>query len=587
MLMDRVTKETTDYTRIELDMSWWLDPGETISRIVSWQIILGTTGWSEAPYPPPGSPPPYDPSTLYFGTIEADPSQTVLIAFVQSGTPGLVYTTQFVLDGTSKRRVTVEAGVQVLGVPPTPPVPPPPQVAFPPVMLPGQDGLFVPVTDPITGVPGMSAFPSYDIYQSPDSYALTGSMTVRGQPYGYYDTGTLLSLVSTTNPLSSSRAGINGGFEAGVPAIAGYGGFDLVTLYSSVQASPPPLVLHNVTYDATHVYPQVPLTAAQMRMLRKNMWVLTNSIDTTVSTAPAVPNGYKPENHYGSYVTGWATDGRSISVVGWTVPGSGHNASGQVPPVGTLDPGASNATAYFGAHTNVFGGNFVLIADPNGQPDSRLKTLQGLEIDFFNYSTTDYQIAVQGFSMAYDGLNNAQPTADSYGMKMSGFPNGIIVNYVNNIGLSIEAGIAITSNVFNANHWWSPPPWTGTPSQMVLWESQGYVDSNILSLKCWTSRDTATIGWPGASLHLGMFVDAQQFSVSTGGPMAAIVWNAQGYDGGIQLQNPAGHPILSTDSTGYIYPSIGNAANDAAAASLGVPVGAMYRNGSIVMVRVS
>jgi hypothetical protein len=444
----------------------------------------------------------------------------------------------------------------------------------------GVGGPFVPAINPLTGVPGIFSFPSYDIYQSPDSYALTGSMTIRGQPYGYYDTGALLSMVATTLPVSSSRAGINGGWEQGVTAIAGYAGLDSVNLYSGIGAQPP-LVLHNVTYDATHVIPQTPLTTAQLQVLRHNMYVLTNSIDTTVSTTPSVPNGQSPENRYASFITGWAADGTSITVVGWTVPGSGHTASGQVPPVGTLSPGAVNATAYFGAPTNAFGANFMAQHNPASWPDSRIKTYQGIEFDFQNYGTVDYEMAVQGLSLNYDPINGTvKPTADSYGMKLSGFPTGLIINYTP-IG-----GVAIQTDAFNALTQASPSLWAGTPTANLIWEAAGYIDSNVLRLQNWVSRDVAGGGWPTASMHLGLFVDRPELSLAGGSPMASIVWNAQGFDGGLQFRTPTGS-VLSFDAAGWIYPQVGNAANDAAAASLGVPVGAMYRNGSVLMVRVS
>ncbi len=41
------------------------------------------------------------------------------------------------------------------------------------------------------------------------------------------------------------------------------------------------------------------------------------------------------------------------------------------------------------------------------------------------------------------------------------------------------------------------------------------------------------------------------------------------------------------DASGYlVFPSLGNYANDAAAAGGGVPVGGVYRNGSVMMIRV-
>lgn len=46
--------------------------------------------------------------------------------------------------------------------------------------------------------------------------------------------------------------------------------------------------------------------------------------------------------------------------------------------------------------------------------------------------------------------------------------------------------------------------------------------------------------------------------------------------------------ILTVDSGGRVgFSQLGNYANDAAAASGGVPIGSLYRNGSILMIRVA
>jgi hypothetical protein len=121
MLVDRISKETTDRSRVIVDMTWWLDQGEVITDIVSSKIVLGTTGWSEAPYGPPGSPLPFDPTPLEFAFTGVLVGGTSFETFVDYGTPGNVYTCQFVLDGTSERRVTLEVGVQIAGQPPAAP----------------------------------------------------------------------------------------------------------------------------------------------------------------------------------------------------------------------------------------------------------------------------------------------------------------------------------------------------------------------------------------------------------------------------------------------------------------------------------
>ena len=126
MLVARVDKEPPDITRIVVDMSWWLDVNEIFTQIVSSEVIQGMSGWSEAPYPPPDSPPPYDPTPLILAQAGFDVTHRQLIIFVEFGTSGVAYTLQFVLEGTSQRRITIEVGVQTMGVPPEQPLPLPP-----------------------------------------------------------------------------------------------------------------------------------------------------------------------------------------------------------------------------------------------------------------------------------------------------------------------------------------------------------------------------------------------------------------------------------------------------------------------------
>jgi hypothetical protein len=70
-----------------------------------------------------------------------------------------------------------------------------------------------------------------------------------------------------------------------------------------------------------------------------------------------------------------------------------------------------------------------------------------------------------------------------------------------------------------------------------------------------------------------------------GGPAYQAAWgidfSAVTFSGGL-IRGPG----FSVDGAGRVSPLLFNAANDAAAAAGGVPVGAMYRNGSVVMVRV-
>ena len=136
MLAQRINKEIGDTSRVIVDMTFWLDASETITLVTPVNVMLGGPGWTTQQ--PIATPPatPYDPTplTVYSTTIVNDLTGVQL--FLVSGTPGNVYTVQFVVAGSSGRKITMEVGVQLVG-----PVYVPPNIA-PAGSLPG----FVPTS---------------------------------------------------------------------------------------------------------------------------------------------------------------------------------------------------------------------------------------------------------------------------------------------------------------------------------------------------------------------------------------------------------------------------------------------------------
>lgn len=127
MFVGRINKANPDVSRFSVDLSEWLDDGEVVTSILTHMITLGTTGWSNTPFPVPGAPPPYDPTPLLFSEVKLMDSGTMIEVYVLLGTPGNVYTCQFEVAGSSLREVTFEVGVQITGPAPaaTPVVPAP------------------------------------------------------------------------------------------------------------------------------------------------------------------------------------------------------------------------------------------------------------------------------------------------------------------------------------------------------------------------------------------------------------------------------------------------------------------------------
>ena len=151
------------------------------------------------------------------------------------------------------------------------------------------------------GAPRLSLFPvtptTGDAFTSPDSLQLGGSaewaggqMTIRGMPYGYFDTGALLSLTATDRSLTNLRPGINGGYNKGPAAMAADPDMDMISLYNHTGSVLPRIVAsaavknadniaRAITYTATTINFSPALAPAQMALLRRSMWVITNSID--------------------------------------------------------------------------------------------------------------------------------------------------------------------------------------------------------------------------------------------------------------------------------------------------------------------
>ena len=393
-----------------------------------------------------------------------------------------------------------------------------------------------------------------DPYVSPDGIMLGGEksgiggqLSIRGQPYGYYDTGTLLSVVDTNRSISSSRAGVNGGLEVGVSPMAMDPGFDMVSIYNQVTTMTPRLVLRNITYDATHIYPHPAMTSTEPRQMPRSMWVTTNSIDASVTFA-AAPGAVKQIRCYASTVLSWASDGTSIQVSGWTVPGSGHRAAGQIPGNLLETSFSSKPTVLFGAPTKAFGDNIILEYDPRAvvEDGSQLHSFEGLEMDMWNRATHHYEASFHGITIGYNSLAYDQstrqpvlPATDSYMIEASGnVPVGLKMRLVTDKQLDLE-GFTLRTPA-------SPPPTLGSIN--LLAEEANFIDSNRLRLLTYVQRDQTSGGWPAASIHIGLHVDGLNGTMG-GSPMGELVYNPPGYSGGIGLRSATQYGIY-VDSNG-------------------------------------
>lgn len=536
------------------------------------------------------------------------------------------------------------------------------------------------------GSPRLSIFPvaptTGDAYTSPDALQLGGSaewasgqLTIRGAPYGYYDTGALLSMATTDAPLTNMRAGINAGYNIGPAAMATDADFDMVSLYNQTISMPPRIaassaitnsVARSVTYTATTINFSPALSAAQLSLLRRSMWVLTNSIDlrvtssslklttsalagiangdavsvtstgtmpagitsgqtyyaaieynnlylassaanaaagspitittagsgiitvadaTSSTTAAATVNLYVAAtttlpvvNYYGSTIKSWSTDGTSITVAGWTVPGQGNVASGQVPPVDaanldTVRSSYSAAAVFIGGPTKAFLNNWVQIysPDPSSSPDvnggasyavpnnhnSQIQQFEGLELDQLNYGTQDYAASFHGLTIGYSPLgtvgygtskaHGVLPTSDSYDMMLAGpMPNMLEFNEPPTANVIKATALLVRGNV-------SVAPAINSTSEMM--ETSKLIDYNNLRLMTWVQRDAVGTGVNYGSLRVGLMVDGTQGNFD-GSLQGQMVFNPPGYSGGIGFCGYNTHCNLYVQGDGNV--SLGN-----------------------------
>ena len=280
-----------------------------------------------------------------------------------------------------------------------------------------------------------------------------GAMAIRGGAMGCEDLGVGLSVIldgaiAAAGSGLSQYAGINGGCGSGLPALASYGSFDSAALYLLNDSHVAPVTLTGPTYDATHVYPAQPLSSSQMGKLQAGMYVLTNSIDAS-------------SRNFGSYITGFASNGASITVAGWTALGSGDSAAGQIPPA-TYQAGTGAAPiTWLGQPTSLFTTNEVCALETNPAVKSSICT----EFDVVNNTGVAQPSNLNGLSVLSLGAHSVGTGLyiAGQGGNTTGFQRDIwLANFANTglyisqttgsggVGIDIEMTNGIAFNVGNS-----------------------------------------------------------------------------------------------------------------------------------------
>lgn len=348
-----------------------------------------------------------------------------------------------------------------------------------------------------------------------------GSVRLNCHPYGNYDAGACVSLVNSQNIREGSRVGIGSGLEQTVQNLSAYSDFENVLLAIDSDSPSARLVVSGVSYTSDRIYmpgcaPQQdqcrPLSQEQIAMPRDGMSVTTNSVDRHVTgigapgSAPVLPK----KGLYAAFADSWDKDGKWIHIrPGWTVPGGGNASSGQIPSrdLDTNWTHFSTPTVIFGAESKDFGQITQMfynpVRDASGIPIATLSyALEYEEVNMVNGAFKDYEASFHGLTLAYSAWHGAKPTADSYGLFITGgFGGGSLLRLTGDPGEN-----EINSYDF---HSYAPRPLSTKNGDAVeIGEFDGLADTNRERLAAWVSREgSGASGWRNSAMNLGLAVN--------------------------------------------------------------------------------
>lgn len=400
------------------------------------------------------------------------------------------------------------------------------------------------MTGPDSVLIGGRRIPDYPGQTVPEP-AATSSLNIVSAPYGPFNAGCGLCLFTSQSQISDDRAGISG-FDYRIGAAALRGGEDLVGLYEAPTALEARMVLLVDHYDAHSVTLRTPLTPAQVSELRRNMYIVTNSLDPRFGLRP-MP-GYTGSdaaqlvNLVAGLVSGWSADGRTIEVAGWAVPSGSDFRAGQVPDARHLDRFWSqydSPVVFVGAGTKMFGRNTYMYYDGSrtrGHATSLVRAMETEEVDLRYTASHAHEVEMRGLTISMDPRGGFGPhglTSDSYHLLLSGYsPNMLVFNDGRDTNLIKGHSFLVHGNEGVDK----------TRAAAELFEHSAYADgSNNVRLVGYMTRNGTQTGAKAASMHLGLRIDGQQGAPLSGGTWGEVLWNAGGgNNGGLALCGGSG-----------------------------------------------
>jgi len=209
--------------------------------------------------------------------------------------------------------------------------------------------------------------------------------------------------------------------------LAVYTDRDAVAMFADILGPAPTLTLTNATYTSTTVVPATAISATNLKKLRVGM-----IIDTAHSPTK-----------YSGFVTGWASNGTSITVQGWYL--ANGTGQGAVTPTGSV-------TAYVNPFTKIWAHNANVLLDGS----SHATAATGFELGIVdNKSASSAAVGGSHYTWGFDAVNLGSGKVQAFfiargagfsGLRVDNADNGLYYRGTGNIIYS-ERGNETAANI--------------------------------------------------------------------------------------------------------------------------------------------
>lgn len=355
------------------------------------------------------------------------------------------------------------------------------------------------------------------------------SLSILSRPYGPYNAGCSLCLVTTNNTWSSNPVQISpNDFTQGSSAIALDDGA-ASTLYQYTENYSARLVTQAIQFTATSVTLANSMSVDQMSALHPGMYIATNVVGPSTLSLDATTN--RPiENTYWGIIQSWTAN--TISVYGWAVLGSNTTTANQVPNPTLLDTTKSQyivpmvfigvpAKTIANLSVGYLDGSKVYSTSATARSNTYDNTIVNFTAAHFHNTNS---LSFHGTTMNYKCTDCAAGAADSnsYGFAVNG--SGLPMAY--------KANVDPTALEFSGNNAWFPG--AGAPGAVgtnhILYDfASNLPTSDVLHLNARVTHESSinnTAQDYSVRLVANLNETRQGDKVTGGTDLPALVWNS-------------------------------------------------------------